>query len=146
MAFKLSARDEERLKGVHGHLVRVLHRCATLPRAPRFMVIEGRRSKARQAELVAKGASWTMNSRHLTGHAVDIAPVLDTDGDGDIELSWHWPHFYPLSHAMFEAAQQERVPIEWGGNWSASRKDGPHWQLPKIGPYLTPVPYDGPHV
>lgn len=139
MAFRLTPRDELRLAGVHAHLVRVLHRAATLPSVPRFMVIEGRRNRERQEQLVAAGASWTKDSRHLTGHAVDIAPILDLDGNGTLEASWHWPHYFPLAHAMFEAADLEKVVVEWGGNWSASRKDGPHWQLPRVEPYLTPV-------
>ena len=42
-----------------------------------FTVIEGVRTKERQKELLYKGVSKTMNSRHITGHAVDIVPVKD---------------------------------------------------------------------
>jgi peptidoglycan L-alanyl-D-glutamate endopeptidase CwlK len=121
--FSLTPGDLERLKGVHPDLVRVVKRAATLsPR--RFKVLEGMRTVDRQRQLVAKGASKTMNSRHLTGHAVDIAPVDDKG-----EVSWAWPLYYPLAKVVKDAAKMERVAIEWGGDWK-SFKDGPHWQLP----------------
>lgn len=130
MATVLSLRDLERLSGVHPDLVRVVRRCAATAKAPPFTVVQGLRTAAQQAHYIAIGASWTQKSRHLTGHAVDIAPLIDQDGDGDLDVSWHWPHFYPLADAMFAAAAQENVPVEWGGNWLAGKKDGPHWQLP----------------
>ena len=123
MGFQLTDRDEARLKGVNPDLVRVIRRAAaSSPR--RFTVIEGLRSIGRQRELVRTGASKTLNSRHLTGHAVDIAPVED---DGDV--SWAWPLYYPLAKTVKAAAREEGVAIEWGGDWR-SFKDGPHWQLP----------------
>ena len=60
-----------------------------------------------------------MNSRHLTGHAVDIAPY---------PISWEWEYFYPIEDAMKQAAEELGVDLEWGGDWK-SFKDGPHWQL-----------------
>lgn len=84
-----------------------------------FTVIEGMRSKARQRKLVNEGKSKTMNSRHLTGHAVDIAPW---------PISWDWGEFYPIAAAMKESADELGVDIEWGGDWQ-SFPDAPHWQL-----------------
>jgi len=84
------------------------------------MVIEGLRTRSRQKQLVAKGASTTMNSRHLTGHAVDLVPY---------PIAWDWPLFYPIADAMKSAAKGLGVPLEWGGDWK-SFKDGPHFQLP----------------
>lgn len=123
----LTARDEERLKGVHPDLVRVVRRAAT--NTPlRFAVLEGPRTVARQKQLVAQGASKTMNSRHIPGadglaKAVDIAPLLNG------KVSWDWPLYYRLADAVKAAAKAENIPIEWGGDWR-SFKDGPHWQLP----------------
>ena len=65
-----------------------------------------------------------MNSRHLTGHAVDLAPIVDN------KVSWDWKHFYPLAEAVKKAADEVKVKVEWGGDWK-SFKDGPHWQLPR---------------
>lgn len=127
MAFKLSARSRGRLKGVHPELVRVVKRAITLTTVD-FSVLEGLRSLARQQELVAAGASRTLNSRHLTGHAVDLGAwvALETGGG---EVRWDWPLYHRIADAMLTAAVEEGVRIEWGGSW-ARFADGPHFQLP----------------
>lgn len=130
MGFELTSRDLKRLEGVHPDLVKVIKRAAELSPIE-FRVLEGLRTRERQAELVKQGASMTQRSRHITGHAVDIAPYLDTDGDGDKEVSWHWPHYNKLAPWVKEAAKQEGVRIAWGGDWT-SWKDGPHWELDRI--------------
>jgi peptidoglycan L-alanyl-D-glutamate endopeptidase CwlK len=109
--------------GVHPDLVRVIERAATAT-SLEFVVTEGLRTKERQAQLVAVGASRTMNSRHLTGHAVDLAVRVDG------EIRWDWPLYHRLADIVKAAAKVEGVPIEWGGDWKAF-KDGPHFQLPK---------------
>lgn len=120
---KLSPKDRERLKGVHPDLVRVVERAAAITDCP-FVVLEGKRTLARQKQLLAQGATTTLNSRHLTGHAIDIAP-LDKKG----QPSWAWPLYYPLAKLIKQAAKEENVPLEWGGDWKKF-PDGPHWQLP----------------
>jgi peptidoglycan L-alanyl-D-glutamate endopeptidase CwlK len=87
-----------------------------------FAVLEGLRTLDRQKQLVASGASTTMNSRHLTGHAVDLGAWVDG------ELRWDWPLYYKIADAMFEAAEHSGVDLEWGGHWK-SFKDGPHFEL-----------------
>jgi peptidoglycan LD-endopeptidase CwlK len=119
---KFSARSLKNLQGVHPDLVRVM-RAALQISALDFMVIEGLRTIERQKQLVAKGASQTMRSRHLTGHAVDIAPVV-----GGV-IRWDWPLFHRIAEGVKQAAVDEGVAIEWGGDWK-SFPDGPHWQLP----------------
>src|SRR5688572_29103835 len=86
---QLTARDLKRLEGIHPDLVRVVARAAETTDVP-FMVVEGMRTRERQAELLRARKTTTPHSRHLTGHAVDLAPLADTDGDGDIEVSWRW--------------------------------------------------------
>jgi peptidoglycan L-alanyl-D-glutamate endopeptidase CwlK len=123
----LLPRDHERLQGVHTHLVRVVIEAR---KAAPFIVLEGLRSRERQAKLVALGASRTMNSRHLTGHAVDLGYWLD-DGDGvpeNGEIRWDWPLYAQLAGAMKGAAQKLGVAITWGGDWP-SFPDGPHFEL-----------------
>ncbi len=127
MGFALSVRDHQRLTGVHPDLVRVIERAAEESNMP-FAVLEGLRTVDRQKQLVAKGASQTMNSRHIKaangfGHAVDLAPLIEG------QVSWDWPLYRKLAAVVKAAAEAEGVPIEWGGDW-ASFKDGPHWQLP----------------
>lgn len=119
MGYKLGERSLKNLEGVHPDLVAVVKRAIEITEQD-FTVIEGLRSIERQRELVASGASRTMNSRHLTGHAVDIAPW---------PISWDWQRFYPIADAMKQAAEELYIDLEWGGDWK-SFKDGPHWQLP----------------
>ena len=111
----------KKLAGVHPDLVRVVRRL--IDEGVEFKVIEGVRSLERQRALFAAGASRTMNSRHLTGHAVDLAPTVKG------QILWDWPLFDTLAVAVKAAAKAENVPLEWGGNWTKFR-DGPHWQLP----------------
>ena len=114
---------EDRLDGVHPDLVAVVNRAFELCEIE-FAVIEGLRTLEKQKKLFAAGASKTMNSRHLDGHAVDLAPVIDGN------IRWDWPPFYKIATAMKGAAQELGTPIEWGGDWTKGFKDGPHWQLP----------------
>lgn len=122
MAFKLGPRSLLNLRGVHPDLVRVVKRAISISPLD-FTVIEGRRSIARQKELVAKGASKTMRSRHIHGFAVDIAPYIGG------RVRWDWPLYDQLAEVIKTAAKLEHVKLEWGGDW-VSFKDGPHWQLP----------------
>lgn len=126
---KLSERDEQRLKGVHPDLVRVVRRAALGTEIP-FTILEGIRTVERQRQLVAAGASRTMRSRHITGHAVDIAPIVDINNDGKVttEEMFSWMLYRKLAPIIKAAAAAERVPLEWGGDWVRFR-DGPHWQL-----------------
>lgn len=128
MSFQLGQRSIERLAGVHPDLIRVV-RGAILHSRIDFTVVEGLRTLERQKELFAAGRSQTMKSRHLTGHAVDLAPLLDLDGDGKSELRWERQHFYPIVDAMRASAAAAGILIEWGGDWH-NFIDMPHWQLP----------------
>ncbi len=122
MTFVFSERSKQRMEGIHPDLVSVM--ALALERTPvDFTVLEGLRSLDRQKQLVAKGASKTMNSRHLSGHAIDIAP-LDDQGD----VSWSWPLYHQLAPVVKQAAKDLGVDLEWGGDWRTF-KDGPHWQL-----------------
>lgn len=115
----LSSRDMQRLAGVHPDLVRVISRARA---SADFIVTEGLRTEARQRQLVAAGASQTMHSRHLTGHAVDLAALVDGT------VRWDWPLYDRLALAVKRAAVEEEVAIVWGGDWPKFR-DGPHFEL-----------------
>lgn len=119
--FAFSKRSLKNLNGVHRDLVSVVCRALQLTKVD-FVVIEGLRTRERQAELVRTGASQTMNSRHLTGHAIDVVPWIDGT------VRWDWPPFYDIAAAMKQAAKELNIPITWGGDWTAF-KDGPHFQL-----------------
>jgi len=118
----LGSRSLMRLEGVHPDLVRVVKRAAAMSDLD-FTVLEGLRTEARQRQLLKEGATKTLNSRHLTGHAVDLAPMLDG------KVSWDWPLYHRLAKIVKSAAALEEVPLQWGGDWRTF-KDGPHWELP----------------
>jgi len=115
----LTPRDMQRLAGVHPDLVRVISRARA---SADFIVTEGLRTEARQRQLVAAGASQTMHSRHLTGHAVDLAALVDG------AVRWDWPLYDRLALVVKRAAVEEEVAIVWGGDWPKFR-DGPHFEL-----------------
>lgn len=119
MAYALGLRSKQNLSGVHHDLRSVVELAIKLTEQD-FMVIEGIRNINRQRELVATGKSKTMNSRHLTGHAVDLCPY---------PVDWEDPKkFLAISVAMKEAAEQLGIPIEWGGDWK-NGWDKPHFEL-----------------
>jgi peptidoglycan L-alanyl-D-glutamate endopeptidase CwlK len=122
MSITLGSRSLSRLEGVHPDLVRVVKRAAAMSDLD-FTVLEGLRTEARQKQLMQQGATKTLNSRHLTGHAVDLAPMLNG------QVSWDWPLYHRLAKTVKSAAELEKVPLQWGGDWRTF-KDGPHWELP----------------
>ena len=119
--YSLGPRSKQRLRGVHPDLVKVVERAIKITEVD-FTVLEGLRTPERQKALVEAGASQTLNSRHLTGHAVDLgAWVWD-------EVRWDWPLYHKIAAAMKEAARLEGARIVWGGDWRTF-KDGPHFEL-----------------
>lgn len=122
MAYHLSQRSLERLSGVHPHLARMV-RQAILMTDVDFTVLEGRRTLSRQKALYAAGATRTMSSRHLSGHAVDLGAWVEGG------VRWDWLLYERIAVAMKQSARQLDIPVEWGGDWETF-KDGPHFQLP----------------
>lgn len=126
----LNERSLKNLEGVHADLRAVVLRAAEFSPIA-FAVTEGLRTYERQKKLVAQGASKTMNSRHLTGHAVDFVALIDPNGDGVFELCWKWHLYQTLNGVMLQATRDiigKSEKIEWGGNWKGFQ-DGCHWQL-----------------
>jgi peptidoglycan LD-endopeptidase CwlK len=121
MTWKLSKRSKERLEGVHPDLVRVVHRALQLSPID-FGISEGLRTRERQIQLKKAGASKTLNSRHLSGHAVDVVAYIGKD------VRWDWPLYEQIAVAFKQAASELDVPIIWGGDWKTLR-DGPHFEL-----------------
>ena len=124
-----SKRSLANLEGIHPDLRRVLDRA--LKESPvDFVITEGLRTLARQRELLRIGASKTLKSRHLTGHAVDLYAWVDLNVDGKIEFAeMANPRLLKkIADAIKAAAAAENVPIVWGGDWR-SFKDMPHFEL-----------------
>lgn len=122
MAYKFGARSLARLEGVHPDLRKVMDLAISRSQVD-FTVIEGLRTLAKQRQYMASGATRTMNSRHLTGHAVDIAPWVGGT------VRWDWPLYHRIAPVVKQAAADLGIPITWGGDWR-SFKDGPHFELP----------------
>ena len=134
MTYTLSQRSLDKLQGVNPRLVSVVKRAIELTTQD-FMVLEGLRTKERQAELYAQGrtapgniVTWTMQSRHTDGDAVDLVPYpLDWNDTGKFDA---------ISRAMFKAADELNVAIRWGADWNDNGKprekgesDSPHFEL-----------------
>lgn len=140
MMFSLSKKSLEKLECVHPNLRRVVHRAMSM-QIMDFSVNEGARTLERQKELVARGVSRTMLSKHLiqsTGfsHAVDLYPYpvdmgLVSTGDAR-EIS----RFGVLAGIMRTCAILEGVQIISGMDWDGDGQtldhsffDGPHFEL-----------------
>lgn len=129
----------KKLLGVRNELVSVI-RLASLSSAVPFTVIEGLRTKERQAQLVKAGASKTSNSRHLTGHAVDVWPLdpktmkpIPSDsafpkGSNEARAASArlWSDLRQVAVAVKAAAKDLGVMMEHGVDWGW---DAPHHQL-----------------
>ena len=76
-----------------------------------FGVICGMRTEDEQRELVAKGASKTMKSKHLDGLAVDLMAYIGS------RASWELNLYDDIADAMSEAARNNNVKIRWGAAW-----------------------------
>lgn len=122
MTREFGARSLKNMQGIHPDLRRVLDRA--LQDSPLdFVVIEGLRTKERQEQLVASGASRRLDSRHITGHAVDLLPIGPNG-----KPAFDWPLYDQLGPAVKAAAVAEGVELDWGGDWKKF-KDGPHFEL-----------------
>lgn len=133
----LDPRSEQRLEGVNAALANLTRRAI---RALPFdvLVVEGLRSRQRQSELYAQGrtkpgkiVTWTLESKHLQGRAVDLAPIAD-----GVVLWGDSKKFDAISVAMFDAAAEVGVAIRWGRDWNQNGKagekgegDSPHFEL-----------------
>lgn len=140
----------EKLVGVHPDLVRVIERAARECPIP-LRVLDGVRTIEDQKRHVASGASQTMKSKHLPqadgyGHAVDIAPYFDLDGDGEVSSPelFSWQLYHRIAPYIKAAAKAEGVRLVWGGDWK-SFKDGPHWELADPWSFATLLGGAGPY-
>ena len=133
----LDERSEKRLEGVNPTLVSIVRRAAKrLPFS--LFVVEGLRTRERQAELYAQGrtkpgkkVTWTLHSKHLEGKAVDLAPLINGAIDW-ADLS----KFDQIAKAMQDAAKEVGVSVRWGGDWDMDgqprergESDSPHFEL-----------------
>ncbi|MDW3181785.1 M15 family peptidase [Roseobacter sp.] len=160
--YRLGRKSRAEMKHMHPDLIRVIEFAIGITEQD-FTVFDGYRSAADQHALYKRGASqldgYQRISKHQVQpdgyvHAADLVPWRDSDGDGDLEVDWHWPSIYLIADAMFVAARCLDVQLRWGGCWQhinpltappeqlvqmyVKRKraagkrafnDGPHWEL-----------------
>ena len=89
-----------------------------------FEIGEGMRDVETQRQNVAKGASQTMNSKHLTGNAVDIVMGADSG-----KPNWNFEDYRPIADTAKATAAAMGIPdFVWGGDWK-TLKDGVHFQV-----------------
>lgn len=110
-----------KLSLVNPRLVAVVWRAARISKQP-FIVLEGVRTRQRQRDLVAQGKSQTLQSKHLAGQAVDIAPLVDG------QPSWDWQYYWEVARAMDQAADELGVTLTWGAAWNGTNNV---WDDPK---------------
>ena len=121
--FKFGQRSLDRLKGVHPDLVKVMEEA--IKESPYdFSITEGLRSPERQKQLYDQGKSRTLNSRHLTGHAIDFAVIKDG------KVVWDFPLYHEVATHIKKVAANLKVSIIWGGDWRGL-VDGVHIELDK---------------
>lgn len=125
---ELSKRDLERLQGVHPDLVRVVE-IAAARTFMRWGVFEGLRTLDRQKALKAAGKTLTLNSRHITGHAVDLV-LLTPKG----AFTWEpWQSYHALGAEVLDVAARMRIALRWGGLFRGDKGqrffDGAHFEL-----------------
>lgn len=109
--FKLSQRSIERLDGVDDRLVDVVCRAIEITTVD-FGVTEGLRTVETQRQYVATGKSQTMDSKHLTGHAVDLVAYING------QVAWELNLYDNIADAMKQAAIEKNVAIKWGAAWN----------------------------
>lgn len=114
--FKLSRKSLDKLRGVHPDMVSCVKTAIELTKVD-FGVTCGLRTIEEQEELVAKGASQTMNSKHLRqgdgySHAVDLMAYVGS------RASWELNLYDDIADAMKVASQRHNVSIKWGAAWS----------------------------
>ena len=119
--FKLSKKSLAKLSEVNPDLQKLVKNAIGLSTID-FGISEGMRTKDRQQVLYDTGKSQTMNSRHLTGHAVDVYAWKDG------AVSWEFEDYETINVAFSQAAKLTNIPYVWGGSWK-SFKDGPHFEL-----------------
>lgn len=120
---KLSPTEYQRLARAHPDLRKVIERAAALtPDKFPWRVNQTNRTIAQQRINVRRGASQTMNSRHIPGRdgwakAADIVPVKAG------KLAWDWPMIYRQVEYIRRAAREVGVKVRWGGVWDMLLND-----------------------
>lgn len=114
--FSLSQKSLDTLRDVNPRLTQVVHDAIKTTTVD-FTVGEGLRTLERQRELVARGKSKTLKSKHITGHAVDLWALLNG------KVSWESSLYNDIAEAMRDSAIKNGVVVRWGAVWDRVLND-----------------------
>lgn len=102
-----------------------------------LLIVDTLRTPAEQAANLAKGVSWTINSKHLAqppdmkSLAIDVVPYeVYTSAPGGDKLAWNADH----PHWQKIGAIGESLGMTWGGRWK--QKDMGHFEHKPIAPVI----------
>lgn len=85
------------------------------------LIVDTKRTMEEQRANLAKGVSWTLNSKHLTGDAIDICPYEVYNLAGPDKLKWSAGPVWDRIGAIGEG-----LGLVWGGRWK--QKDLGHFE------------------
>ena len=120
---KQDARSLKELQGVHPRLAKAIASFALNSPSPTFIITDGLRTEKEQAELVMRGASQTLHSKHLKGRAIDICILVNG------KVRWEYELYKSFAKDFLHyAAEFHDLQLTWGGNRKRF-KDGPHFEL-----------------
>lgn len=128
-----SEKSEARLAKVHPDIARLMRLAREKSPIP-FEISQGLRTPEEQKALYAQGrttkgpiVTWTMESRHLTGHAVDVVVIIGGKAVWDEEV------YTRLADHILGVAASHKIHIVWGGTFTNGqgkpRPDRPHYEL-----------------
>ncbi len=86
------------------------------------LIVDTLRTRAEQEQNIKTGVSWTKNSKHLTGEAIDVCPYDVYQLHGADKLQWNgsdpvWQQIGVIGEAL---------GLRWGGRWTV--KDMGHFE------------------
>jgi peptidoglycan L-alanyl-D-glutamate endopeptidase CwlK len=146
-AFKLSPESEKILSTVRPDLQRVIRHAASITTVP-FAVVSGNRTAHQQRILYAKGrttpgpkVTWTLNSNHMGGGAIDFSAV-DSKGKptNHQKHTWNASYYKPIAETILQAGRELGIPVEWPlwkkGDWGHIQLTKPYRPLtiPEMAP------------
>ena len=109
--YKLSNKSKREMMGIDDRLQEIIELTIQITTID-FMVFDGLRTQEEQEEYVRRGVSWTMHSKHLTGHAMDLVPLVNN------KTTWNHKPCFELAEAVMKAARQLDINLLWGGAWN----------------------------
>lgn len=121
---RMDERSLKELQGVHPRLAMAIVQYAADPTCSfTFIITDGLRTDKEQAVMVTRGASQTLNSKHLRGRAIDICILLSG------KPRWEFALYKSFARAFLSYAETHHdLSLVWGGNWKSLR-DGPHFEM-----------------